>query len=480
MFKNFDICLTYDDVLLLPRVSEISSRKEINLKTSLSKNIKLNIPIVSAPMPSVTEASLAINLARLGGLGIIHRFLPIENQVREVEKVKTAQNVIIRKPVTVKPEDTLEHLLQIKEEYQFSSFLVINEHKKLIGLVTNRDLEYAKEYKKRYVREFMTPRKKIITLRKNSDLKKAKSIMLENRLEKLPIVENDDKVWGLITLKDIILREKYPLASLDSDGNLLVGASIGVQEKDKERAERLYEAGVDVIVIDVAHGGMKKVGEMIKFLKKRLKKVDIVAGNVASAEGAKMLIAAGADGVKVGVGPGSICTTRLVTGVGVPQLSAILDCWKIAKKYKIPLIADGGIRNSGDIVKALAAGANTVMLGNLLAGTEESPGKVVVKNGEKYKVYQGMASLEANLERRDKEIDDLLNINVEGTSGLVKVRGRLEEIIKYLLNGVRSGFSYLGAKNITELRKNAIFVKITEAGRIESKPHDIISGPDGS
>jgi IMP dehydrogenase len=466
--------LTFDDVLLLPRPSTITSRKEVDISSFLTKRIKLNVPIVSSPMDSVTEAKLAIAIAREGGVGVIHRFMPIDEQVNEVIKVKRSEGILIEKPYTISPNATISDLRRMSKQYKVNSFLVADESNHLLGIVTSRDVILEKEEKK--VSEVMTPREKLITGRPNISIEEAKEIMKSNKIEKLPLVDENNVIRGLITIKDIANLEKFPQATKDKKGRLMVGAAVGVREDYIKRVQKLLEAEVDFIVIDVANGYTENVRKAVKHIKREFD-VDVIAGNVATAEGVDALASAGADAIRVGIGSGSACITRLVAGVGVPQLTAIIECAEAASKYGITIIADGGIRNSGDIVKALAAGASTVMIGNLLAGTEESPGATIIRRGRKYKIYRGMASHAAYFDKLDKEgkfdEEEIEAYVSEGVEGLVEYKGSVSEVIHQLVGGIRSGMSYVGAKNIKELQKNAVFVKITESGIRESKIHDL-------
>ncbi len=467
--------LTFDDVLLIPKRSAIVSRKDTDLRTKLSRDINLNIPIVSANMDTVTEANMAIALAREGGIGIIHRFMSVEQQVEEVKKVKRSESIIIEQPYTIAPDNTVNDAREMMKKFGVSGLLVVDEDNKLIGIVTRRDVEFESENKK--VLNIMT--KSVIKAKYGISIEDAKDLLHKHRIEKLPLVDEKGRVKGLITAKDIKKMEEHPLASKDKKGRLLVGAAVGVKGDFMERTEALLDAEVDAIVVDIAHGHSENAINAMKMIKKAFPNCELIAGNVATAEGTKDLINAGADAVKVGVGSGSICITRIVTGSGVPQLTAIMDCAKVAKDYGVPIIADGGIRNSGDITKALAAGASTVMIGSLLAGTDESPGVGITKNGKRYKIYRGMASFYASLGRKIREegelimSEDLNDYVPEGVEALVDYKGSVIDILRHLTGGLRSGLSYCGAKNIEELQKNAIFIKMTTAGYIESMPHDV-------
>lgn len=478
---NFRTGITFDDVLLVPKRSSVSSRRHISVQTKLTRNISLNNPIVSSNMDTVTETQMAIAMARNGGIGIIHRFLSVEEQVRMVEAVKRAESYKIEDPWTLRPNETVRQLKEIMYEKGVGSLLVTEledaadlQKQRLLGIITTRDVRFANDDE--LVSEYMTPRDKLTVSNHGLTLDDAKNVLNHNRIEKLPLVdESGIYLRGLITSKDIIKASHRPHASLDARGSLLVGAAVGVKWEDIERAELLVAAGCDVIVIDIAHGHSDLALNALRLLKQRLPHTDIIAGNVCTAEGARDLIEAGADAIKVGVGPGSICTTRIVSGCGVPQLTAVLDCAAEAKKHGIPLIADGGIRTSGDIVKALAAGASTIMLGSMLAGTDESPGKTLVKDGKKVKVVRGMAGYGANISKgqRIHGKDDVFDLVPEGVEAMVPYRGALVGIISQLVGGLCSGISYCGGHNIEEMREKAEFIRITGAGKQESGSHDV-------
>ncbi|MEO0239322.1 MAG: IMP dehydrogenase [candidate division WOR-3 bacterium] len=463
--------LTFDDVLILPGESEILPA-ETDLKTIFAKNVPLNIPLVSAAMDTVTESEMAIAIARLGGIGVIHRNMTPERQAEEVRKVKRAQSWFIEDPFVLGPENTVKDALKLIEEKGISGIPIVDNERKLLGIVTRRDLLFEDDESKP-LREIMTTN--LVTGTFGISMEEAKEKMKKHKVEKLPIVDKEGKLKYLVTFKDILRKLEYPEANVDSHGRLRVAAACGTGEDSKERVKRLIEAGCDVIVVDTAHGHHKRVIEMVKWIKKNFE-IPVVAGNVATREGCRALIEAGADGVKVGVGPGSICTTRVVAGVGVPQLTAIIDCYDEAKKYDIPIIADGGIRYSGDIVKALAAGASSVMIGSLFAGTDESPGETVLYEGRKFKVYRGMGSLGAMSQgSKDRYFQDKQTKFVpEGVEGMVPYRGKVADVVFQLLGGLRSGMGYTGSRNLQELRVKSRFIKITHAGVRESHPHDII------
>jgi len=469
--------LTFDDVLLVPKRSSIHSRKDVDLSTRLSRNIKLNIPIVSANMDSVTESAMAISMAHNGGIGIIHRFMSVERQVEEVLKVKRAESVIIEEPYTIWPSATMSDAKRLMQEKGVSGLLVVDANKKLLGILTARDLLFEDNDLNR-VSELMTPMKSLHTASADASIDEARQLLRKYKLEKLPLVDEEGHLRGLITSKDMVTLAERPQACKDSKGQLTVGAAVGIREGYIERARALVDAGVDVLVVDVAHGHSDRVLNVVRKLKKELSQVDVIAGNVATPEGTKDLIDAGSDAVKVGIGSGSICITRIVTGAGVPQLTAVLECAEAARESGVPIIADGGIRNSGDITKALAIGASSVMIGSMLAGTEESPGVTVMRNGRKYKIHRGMASVGASMKRGTEEAEDeaaLLEYVAEGIEAFVPYRGTSHEILAQLAGGIRSGLSYCGAKTLAELRQNASFVRLTSAALKESYPHDVDS-----
>jgi IMP dehydrogenase len=470
--------LTFDDVLLIPKRSPIISRSQTNLKTKLSRNITLNIPLVSANMDTVTESGMAIALAREGGIGIIHRFMTIEDQVDEVLKVKRSESVIIEQPYTIKPDMSVQDAENLMLQYGVSGLLVEENGKKLAGIITRRDITFETNHKSK-ISDLMS--KNVITAKEGTTIEQAKQILHNHRIEKLPVVDSNNRIVGLITSKDILKMDQYPYASKDKKGRLLVGAAVGVKGDYLERTEALIDAGSDAIVVDIAHGHSENAINTVHMIKKAFPNCELIAGNVATREGTNDLIKAGVDAVKVGVGSGSICITRVITGSGVPQLTAIIDSVKVAKEYEIPVISDGGIRTSGDATKALAAGSSSVMVGSLFGGTDESPGKTMIKNGKKFKMYRGMASFYASLGRRYRErstqivdsSDDLNDYVPEGVEAMVPYKGSVVEIIRQLVGGLRSGLSYCGAKTILEMHKNAEFIKMTSAGYMESQPHDV-------
>ncbi|MDR0971905.1 MAG: IMP dehydrogenase [Bacteroidales bacterium] len=465
--------LTYDDVLLVPAYSEVIPR-EVKINSFFSRNIPINIPIVSAAMDTVTEAKLAIAMAQEGGIGVLHKNMTIEQQAAEVLKVKRAENGMIINPVTIHKDAIVKDALQIMKEYSIGGIPVVDKAGKLIGIVTNRDLRFERDILRPIV-EVMT--KRVISAPEHTDFEKAADILQQHRIEKLPVVDKDDKLVGLITYRDIIKLKERPNACKDSMGRLRVAAGIGITANMYDRIDAVIASGVDAIVIDTAHGHSKNVISALKRTRKKYPNVDIVVGNIATADAAKELVKAGADAVKVGIGPGSICTTRIIAGIGVPQLSAIYDVAQALKGKDIPIIADGGIRYSGDIVKALAGGASSIMAGSLFAGVEESPGDTIIFEGRKYKSYRGMGSLEAMQQGskdryfQDME-DDISKLVPEGIVGRVPYKGTVSEIIHQLTGGLKAGMGYTGSKDIASLQK-AKFIKITAAGYSESHPHDI-------
>lgn len=466
--------LTFDDVLLVPAYSEVLPRN-VDLTTSFSRNIKMNIPIVSAAMDTVTEAKLAIAIAREGGIGVIHKNMPIDQQALQVKFVKRAENGMISNPVSILRNKTVGQALAMMAEFKIGGIPVVDTENRLVGIVTNRDLRFRRDMNQ-LIDDVMT-KENIITTRQTTDLEAAADILQQHKIEKLPVVDGDNKLIGLITYKDITKAKDKPFACKDENGRLRVAAGVGVTSDTLQRVEALVNAGVDAIVIDTAHGHSKGVADMLKEVKKVYHDLDVVVGNIATGEAAKYLVDAGADAVKVGIGPGSICTTRVVAGIGVPQLSAIYDVAKTLKGSGVPVIADGGLRYSGDIVKALAAGGWSVMMGSLLAGVEESPGETIIYNGRKFKTYRGMGSLEA-MEKGSKDRyfqdmeDDIKKLVPEGIAARVPYKGSLFEVVYQMTGGLRAGMGYCGAHNINELH-NAKFTRITNAGVAESHPHDV-------
>lgn len=465
--------LTFDDVLLKPQYSKIKSRKEVKVDTLLTKGIKLNIPLISANMDSVTESEMAIAMARLGGLGVIHRFIPPEAQASEVTKVKRSESFIIDNPITISPKTSLFEAKTLSKENNISGILVVDEKNKLLGIITKRDIAYQpKEYDKKPIRDFMT--KKLITASPGIAVEKAKNLLSKHKIEKLPLVDKSGALKGLITLSDIIKKEKYAQSSTDKKGRLLVAAAVGTKDKELLRAEMLVKAGVDVLVLDIAHGHSVLAVSMLKKLKRAFSNTPLIVGNVATAKAVADLARAGVDGIKIGIGPGSTCVTRVVAGVGVPQISAIFNCFKEAKKINIPLIADGGIRYPCDVAKAIAAGASSVMIGSLLAGTEESPGLVIDKEGIKYKISRGMASFSASLARQKSySQEDVETAVPEGVEAMVPYKGKAKDVVFHLVGGLRSALSYLGANSIKEMRTRAKFIRITPSGLKEGHSHDV-------
>ncbi len=471
--KIVETAITFDDVLLVPSYSEVLPN-QVSLKSRLTDKISLNVPIVSAAMDTVTEADLAIALARVGGLGFIHKNMTIAEQAAQVNSVKRSENGMIADPVTLSKDHTLAEAKELMANYKISGLPVVDENNYLIGIITNRDVKYQENLDIK-VEEIMT-KENLITSDKNTNLEKAKEILLKNRIEKLPIVDKKNKLVGLITIKDIDNQLEYPNANKDQNGRLIVGAGVGVGEDTIERITALVKAGVDIVAIDSAHGHSKGVLDKISEIRKTFPDLDIVGGNIVTADAAKDLIKAGANVLKVGVGPGSICTTRVVAGVGVPQLSAIYNVYEFAKKKNVTVIADGGIKLSGDIVKAIASGAGAVMLGSLLAGTDEAPGEEIIFQGRKFKSYQGMGSLSA-MKRGGKERyfqSEAKKFVPEGIEGRVPHKGKLEDVIFQLTGGLRAGMGYCGAKDIEALQKDSKLVMITGSGLKESHPHDVI------
>lgn len=465
--------LTFDDVLLIPAYSEVLPR-EVSIETRFSRNVVINTPIVSAAMDTVTEADLAISIARQGGIGVIHKNMPIADQAAQVRKVKRAENGMIYDPITIKAENTVGDAITLMRENRIGGIPVIDDNNTLIGIVTNRDLRFQSDYSK-LIADVMTKDGLVTT--ENPDLGHASDILLKNKIEKLPVVDKEGKLVGLLTYKDITKVKDNPRAAKDSKGRLRVAAGVGVTFDTLERVTALVEAGVDAIVIDTAHGHSKGVITKLKEVKAAFPKLDVVVGNIATAAAAKLLVEAGADGVKVGIGPGSICTTRVIAGVGVPQLNAIYDVASSLRGTGVPVIADGGIRYSGDIVKAIAAGADSIMAGSLFAGVEESPGETIIYNGRKFKSYRGMGSLEAmqkgSKDRYFQDVeDDIKKLVPEGIAARVPYKGQLSEVIYQMIGGLKAGMGYCGAASIEKL-KEAQFIRITSSGMNESHPHDV-------
>ena len=463
--------LTFDDVSLVPRKSNFLP-KDADIKTKLTKKIFINIPLMSAAMDTVTEARMAIAMARLGGIGVIHKNLSIEKQADEVIKVKRSENGVIGDPITLGPDKTLGEAFAEMEKYHISGIPITDENNRLIGILTNRDIIFETDLNKR-IDQLMT-KKNLITARVGTSMDEAQEIFRKNKIEKLPIVDKEYCLKGMVTIKDLKKIVDYPLASKDKLGRLLVAAAVGA-DNNLDRVTALVEAGVDAIVVDSAHGHSKNVINKIKMIKDKYPKIQVIGGNVATAAAAKDLIEAGADAVKVGMGPGSICTTRVVAGIGIPQISAIMECTKMADKYGIPVIADGGVKYSGDITKAIAAGASSVMMGGLFAGTDESPGEIIHYNGRLYKKYRGMGSVEAMKQGSSDRYfqEGQLKLVPEGIEGQVPYKGKLAEIVFQMIGGLKSGMGYTGCRNIQDLRTKTKFVRVTGAGLTESHPHDV-------
>ena len=467
--------LTFDDVLLVPKYSDVTTRSQTDLNTRLSRNISLSIPFVSANMDTVTESAMAVAIARAGGIGIVHRFLSIQDEAAEVLKVKRSGSVMIENPYTIPANATVREARKYAEDMGISGLLVVDEER-LAGIVTDRDFLFGSD-QDRPISSIMT--RDVVTAPPGISVEDAKRMLRDNRVEKLPVTDGEGRIRGLFTSKDITNIEDYPMASKDSKGRPLVGAAVGVKGDFMERTEELLEAGADIIVVDVAHGHSQNAISAVRNIKKAFPGCEIIAGNVATAAGAQDLINAGVDAVKVGVGSGSICITRVITGSGIPQLTAVMDCARIGRDNDIPIISDGGTRTSGDATKALAAGASSVMLGSILGGTDESPGTVLTKNGKRFKVYRGMASLAASIGRKSKETgsvsleEDLNDYVAEGVEAMVPYKGSVTDILKQMTGGVRSGLSYCGAHTIQAMQRNAEFVRMSRAGFAESQPHDV-------
>ncbi len=472
--KILSTAITFDDVLLVPSKSKVLPR-EVDLRTKLTKNIALNIPLLSAAMDTVTETEMAVAVSREGGIGIIHKNMSIEKQASEVDKVKRSESGMIMKPVTLTADKKIKDANQVMSKFSISGIPIVDSDGKLIGILTNRDLRFDPD-ENIFIKDIMT-KENLITAPVGTDLSMAEKILQKHRIEKLPVVDKNGYLKGLITFKDIQKRKSFPNACKDDFGRLRVGAAVGIARDTMERVEELVKSGVDVIVVDTAHGHSSAVVNMVKRIKSAIN-VEMIAGNVATAEATIDLIKAGVDGIKVGIGAGSICTTRVIAGVGVPQLTAIIECSKAAKRYKIPVIADGGIKQTGDIPKAIAAGADSVMIGGMLAGTDETPGEKVLLEGRSFKVYRGMGSIEAMKEGskdryfQDME-DDIKKLVPEGIEGIVPYKGPLRDTIYQIVGGLRSSMGYCGAKNIFEMKTKTRFVKITNAGLRESHPHDV-------
>ena len=463
--------ITFDDVLLVPQYSEVTPNL-IDLKTHLTKKIVLNIPMMSAAMDTVTESKMAIAMARQGGIGIIHKNMSIEAQAEEVDKVKRSENGVITDPFYLSPENTLEDANNLMAKFRISG-VPITEGRKLVGIITNRDLKFEEDFSKK-IKESMTS-EGLITAKEGITLEEAKRVLAKARKEKLPIVDDEGNLTGLITIKDIEKQIKYPLSAKDSQGRLLCGAAIGITANCLERVDALVKAKVDVIVMDSAHGHSANVLRTVRMVKEKYPDLQVIAGNVATGEAAKALIEAGVDAVKVGIGPGSICTTRVVAGIGVPQITAVMDCYNVAKEYGVPIIADGGIKYSGDMTKAIAAGANVCMMGSIFAGCDESPGTFELYQGRKYKVYRGMGSIAA-MENGSKDRyfqENAKKLVPEGVEGRVAYKGTVEDTVFQLMGGLRSGMGYCGTHTIEELKSNGRFIKISAASLKESHPHDI-------
>lgn len=470
--KNFKKALTFDDVLILPGKSNVLPH-EVDLKTKFSRNVKLNLPLVSAAMDTVTESQMAIAMAQEGGIGIIHRNITPDEQKEEVIRVKRFESWFINEPITLPPEEKVERAKEVMEKYNISGIPIVKEDKTLVGIVTKRDLRYT-ENSQVTIEKIM--KKNVITGKEGITVEEAHKILIENKIEKLPVIDRFGKLKGLITLKDLSKKIEHPDANIDDKGRLRVGAAIGTGDDWEERFYKLMEADVDVVVIDTAHAHSKRVLDVTGIIKKKHPEVELVVGNVATEEAVEDLAKLDVDGIKVGIGPGSICTTRVIAGIGVPQLTAIMECYRVSKKYKIPIIADGGIRYSGDIVKALAAGADCVMMGNLLAGTEESPGEIIIHEGKRYKTYRAMGSISAMKKgSKDRYFQDkAIKFVPEGVEGMVPYRGSVRDVLFQLAGGVRAGMGYIGAKNIKELKRKAKFIIISPFGLKESHPHNII------
>jgi len=463
--------LTFDDVLLIPGHSKVMPQ-DVDVSTRLTKNIRLETPIMSAGMDTVTESRMSIAMAREGGIGIIHKNMTIEEQARMVDRVKRSEHGIITDPFFLSPEHKISDALSIMEHYHISG-VPITEGTKLVGILTNRDIRFETDFEQP-IKHIMTT-EKLVTAPVGTTMEQAMQILRKYKIEKLPLVDNDYNLMGLITIKDIEKTQRYPHAAKDRGGRLIVGAAVGIARNTMERVKALTDAGVDVVVVDTAHGHSEGVIRMVAQIKEKFPNVELIAGNVATGEATEALIKVGADAIKVGIGPGSICTTRVVAGIGIPQITAVIDCAEAAKKYDVPIIADGGIKYSGDIVKAIAAGADVVMMGNLLAGTDESPGEEVMLQGRRYKVYRGMGSMGAMVEGSSDRYfqEDAQKLVPEGIEGRTPYKGSVSETVFQLIGGLRAGMGYCGVVNIEELKTTTRFIKISNAGLTESHPHDV-------
>jgi IMP dehydrogenase len=473
-----EIALTFDDVLLVPRRSSIRSRQAVTTRTCFSRRIELALPVISSNMDTVTESAMAIAMAQTGGLGVIHRFMTVERQAAEVARVKQAEGFMVEHPQSVAVRATVQEAREKLAEHHIGGLVVLADSGELIGLVSTRDLMFEPN-SERLIQDVMTPREKLIAIGSGASLEEARSLLHTHRLEKLPVLDSQGRFLGLITAQDVVKTEQSPNATKDEKGHLRVAAAVGVRESDMERAGACVNAGADALVVDIAHGHSDSAIDMVRGLKHRFPRVEVVGGNVATPQGVNDLVEAGADAVKVGVGAGSICITRIVTGFGIPQLTAVADCAEAGQALGVPVIADGGIRTAGDMTKALAAGSSTVMIGSLLAGTDESPGAAVVRDGRRVKVVRGMASLTANIDRQEVELrrevdpEDWEKVVPEGVEAIVPIRGPVKEILHQLVGGLRSGMSYAGASTIEELWRQAEFIRITPAGKRESGAHDV-------
>jgi len=472
-----DVGLTFDDVLLAPQPSSIRSRKDVSPHTWLTPDIRLSVPIISSNMDTVTEERMAIAMAQLGGIGFLHRFMSIADQAECVQKVKRAESIVVENPLTISADASVDQARGLMAEADVGGLVVLDAHNQVIGMVTNRDVLFAPDASAP-LSQVMTPRNRLVVASQDETIEQARAKLFANRIEKLPLVDGEGRLTGLITAQDIIKIQQHPDATKDSRGRLRVGAAVGVRADDLERAAACVNAGADLLVVDIAHGHSEHTIAMVRQLKQRFPRVPVVAGNVAVPQGVIDLAQAGAEAIKVGVGAGSTCTTRIVTGFGVPQLTAVAECAQAAQTLGLRVIADGGIRNSGDITKALAAGAGSVMLGNILAGMDESPGAPVIRNGRRYKIVRGMASLTANVDRKKLEhsempIEDWGDMVPEGVEAIVSYRGGAADTLHQLVGGLRSGMSYAGARTLEELWEKAEFIRVTPSGMRESHPHDV-------